>query len=121
MPPQSTGTDPVAGLVEVKRFSELERDLIPCLERLDRVRKRHQRMVVELEMNVVLIAEVFHPMDPGERSGAADRGDPDMLGPQSHGSRLRRHRIAAQKLGGNEVDGGGAKPAGHIRRIWALV
>ena len=40
-------------------------DLIACLERLRRVRQRHERMSRELEMNVVLIAEMFHPAHLG--------------------------------------------------------
>ena len=44
-----------------------------------------------------------------------------MLGPQAHGSHLRRHRIAAQKLGRNEVDGRGAKPACHIGAVGPLI
>jgi len=56
MPPQSIGSDPVTGLIEIKRFGKFERDLIPSFERLDRIRERHQRMRGELEMNVVLVA-----------------------------------------------------------------
>src|SRR5260370_16200281 len=44
-----------------------------------------------------------------------------MLGPQANGTHLRRHRIAPQKLGGNEVDGGGAEPACHISTVGPLI
>ena len=68
MPPESISTDPVTGLIKIERFGKLERDLVPCLQLLDRIRKRHQRMLGELEMNVVLIAEMLDPMDPCEGS-----------------------------------------------------
>ena len=68
MPPESISTDPVTGLIKIERFGKFEGDLVPCLQLLDRVRKGHERMVSELEMNVVLIAEMLHPMDPCERS-----------------------------------------------------
>ena len=65
-PRNPIGTDPVTGLIEIERFGKLERDLIPRLELLDRVRKRHERMGRELEMNVVLIAEMLDPMHLGD-------------------------------------------------------
>jgi len=68
MPPESISTDPVTGLIKIKRFGKLERDLVPCLQLLDRIRKGHERMIGELEMNVVMITEMFHPMDPCEWS-----------------------------------------------------
>ena len=64
MPPESVSTDPVTGLIKIERFGKLKRDLVPCLQLLDRVGKGHERMVGELEMNVVLITEMLHPMDP---------------------------------------------------------
>src|SRR5258708_13428267 len=98
MPPQSIATDPVAGPIEIKRLGELERDLITCLERLDRVCERHERMGGELEVNVVLIAEMLYPMHLRARSRTARCRHPDILGPQAHCSYLRRHRISPQKL-----------------------
>ena len=68
MPPESSSTDPVAGLIEIERIGKFESDLVPGLQLLDRVRKGHERMVSKLEMNVVLITEMLHPMDPRERS-----------------------------------------------------
>ena len=68
MPPESVSTDPVTGLIKIERFGKFERDLVPCLQLLDRVRKGHERMVGELEMNVVLITEMLHPMHPCEWS-----------------------------------------------------
>ena len=65
MPPQSIGTETVTGLIEIERGLEFQRDLIPRLERLARVRKRHQRVGRELEMNVVLIAEMLDPVHLG--------------------------------------------------------
>ena len=75
----------------------------------------------ELEVNVVLITEMFNPTHLRARSWTIRCRDPDMLGPQAHGSYLRRHRIAPQKLGGNEVDGRGAEPACDIGTIWPLI
>ena len=68
MPPKSVGTDPVTGLIKIERFGKFEGDLVPRLQLLDRVRKGHERMVGKLEMNVVLITEMFHPMHPCEWS-----------------------------------------------------
>jgi hypothetical protein len=65
MPPQSIGTEAVTGLIEIERGLEFERDLIPRPERLARIRKRHQRVGRELEMNVVLIAEMLDPVHLG--------------------------------------------------------
>jgi hypothetical protein len=65
MPPQSIGTEAVTGLIEIERGLEFQRDLIPRLERLARVRKRHERVGRELEMNVVLIAEMLDPVHLG--------------------------------------------------------
>src|SRR2546430_7489539 len=121
MPSQSIATDPVTGLIEIKRFGEFKRDLIACLERLDGVGQRHERMGGELEVNVVLIAEMFNPMHLRARSRTVRCRDPDMLGPQAHGSYLRRHCVAAQKLGGNEVDGRRAEPARDIGTILPLI
>src|ERR1700756_4733807 len=118
MPPRFIGADPVAGLIEIKRLGELKRNLIACLERLRRIRQGHQRVLGKPEVNVVLVAEMLDPMHPRHRSRTAERRYPDMLGPQADGSRLRRHLRAAEKSGWNEVDGGGAEPARHIRPFW---
>ena len=48
-------------------------------------------------MNVVLIAEMFHPMDLRQRPGAICWRDPDVFGPQAHGLHMRRHGIAAEE------------------------
>src|SRR5436309_4612571 len=120
MPPQSIGADPVTGLIEIKRLVKLERDLIACLERLDRVGQRHERMGGEFEVNVVLIAQMFNPMHLRARSRTVRCRDPDMLGPQAHGSYLRRHGVAAQKLSGDEVAGRGCEPARDIGTVWPV-
>src|SRR5438046_10058120 len=97
MPPQSIGTDAVTGVIEIKRFVILERDLIARLERLDGIRQRHQRMGGELEVNVVLITEMFNPTHLRARSWTIRCRDPDMLGTQADGLYLRRHSIAPQR------------------------
>src|SRR5258705_1382432 len=121
MPPQSAGAEPLAGLIEIKRIVELQRNLVARLELLFRIRERHERMGRELEVNMILIAEMFHPMHLGDWPRTIRGGDPDMLGAQAHGSCVRRHGVAGQKLGGNEIDGGGAKPARGISVVGALL
>jgi hypothetical protein len=81
MPPQSIGTEAVTGLIEIERLIEFERNLIPCLERLARVRERYERMGRELEVNVILIAEMLDPVHLSAWSQTIPGRNTDMLGP----------------------------------------
>jgi len=81
MPPQSIGTEAVTSLIEIERLIEFERNLIPCPERLARVRERYERMGRELEVDVILIAEMLDPVHLGAWSRTIPGRNADMLGP----------------------------------------
>src|SRR5947209_14501078 len=62
-------------------------------------------MSLKLEVDMVLVSEMFDPVHPRPWPGTIRRKNPDVLGAQAYGSRLCRRRLACQELGGHEVDG----------------
>src|SRR5262249_910178 len=80
----------IAGLIEIERFHELERDLIADPEFLRGIGKRDERMGSESQMHMVLVAEMLEPVHLRAGPGTIGREDPDVLGAQTHRTRLRR-------------------------------
>ncbi|GCC48315.1 hypothetical protein chiPu_0032414, partial [Chiloscyllium punctatum] len=54
--------NPLPRTVETQRMHQLQIDLLAGLQRLMRIRQRHQRLALIVQMNMILLAEVLDPM-----------------------------------------------------------
>jgi hypothetical protein len=77
--------------IEAERAHQMQFDLLTGLQRLMRIRKRHQCRTLIVQMNMILLAKVLDAVDTADHHPAIARADPQVLGADSHRLRSRRY------------------------------
>ena len=95
--------DAPSGRIEVKWMDKLELDVLAGGERLMRIGQRHERLAPILEVDVVLIAEVFDAMDAADDAAAVSRLDQQVLGADADGLGPGRRRELGNGVAGRKL------------------
>src|SRR5512147_422402 len=95
--------DALPSAIETERLHQVQFDLLTRTKRLMRIRQRHQRLPLIVQVNVILLAEVLDAVDAANHPPAIARSNPEMLGTNTDSLRSRRHWHFGQQTSGKEV------------------
>src|SRR5262249_4201505 len=107
--------------VEIERMLQVQFNLLTDLERLARVRKRHQRLALIVQVYVILLAQALDPMHAADQPPPIARGDLQMLGADANGLCPGWKDYLRSKACRKKVDLGRAEPRCDVRTGRALV
>ena len=74
-----------SGGVEIKRFDQLEFNVLGGLKRLMRIGQRYQHLAAIFQVHMILVAEMLDAMHAADDAASVGRGDPQVLGADADG------------------------------------
>src|SRR6476659_7331349 len=112
---------PIARGIEEQRLHRRQLDLIARSEIAVGRGQRDNPLLADLEVKMVLIAEMLDPLDLAGGAAAIRLLDADVLGPQADDLGAGGRRAGRQQALGDEVDRGLPEPGRHIDAVRILV
>src|SRR5215471_11727071 len=88
--------DALSCAIETERMHQVQFYLLTGMKRLVRIRKRHERLTLIVQVNVILLSEVLDAVHAADHPPAIARGNLEMLGADADRLRSRRHRHVGQ-------------------------
>src|SRR5215471_4335907 len=78
--------------IETERMHQVQFDLLAGTKRLMRIRKRHQRLALVVQVNMILLTEVLDAVHAADHPATIARRKLQMFGADADGLRSLRHR-----------------------------
>src|SRR5580700_1062961 len=94
--------DPPSSRIEIEGPIEPQLDLLTGFERLMRIGQRHQHVVAILQVNVILITEMFNAVDAPGKLSATGLGDLQVFGADAERFSAKGHGGMREKVNRQE-------------------